>query len=225
MGLGQFVAGKLVKPLLSAYLRRERAYRYKGFSLRISPGVFHPAFFFSSKYLFEFIDRLKLDGKACLEIGCGSGLLSLLMASKTGRVTAIDISAQAVKDTINNFERNKARLAGNYQVLQSDLFTELPPQAFEVIVINPPYFFNEAVQESQHAWNCGPNGEYFEKLFSGLANYIHAQSEVYMILADNCDIDRISAIARSHKFNLVLQEKKKIWWEVNSIFRVKPGLP
>lgn len=224
MALRQFLAGKLVKPLLSAYLRRERAYRYKGFSLRVFPGVFHPAFFFSSKYLFGFIEQLTLEGKACLEIGCGSGLLSLLMAGKKGRVTAIDISPQAVKNTALNFERNKARLSGDHKVLQSDLFDRLPRQAFDVVVINPPYFFSEAVHESQHAWNCGPNGEYFEKLFSGLANYIHTRSEVYMILADNCDIDRIRAIARSHNFNLVVQEKKKIWWEVNTIFSVKPRL-
>lgn len=221
MALRQILAGKLAKPILSAYLRKERAYRYKGFSLRISPGVFHPAFFFSTKYLFGFIERLPLEGKACLEIGCGSGLLSLLMASKKGKVTAIDISAQAVENTASNFERNKARLAGNYHVLQSDLFAALPPQAFDVIVINPPYFFSEAIHVSQHAWNCGPNGEYFETLFLGLGEHIHAQSEVYMVLGDNCEIGRIRAIAASHGFAFELIEQKKIWWEVNYIFRIR----
>lgn len=221
MALGQFIAGKLAKPFLSAYLRRERSYRYKGFSLRVFPGVFHPAFFFSTKYLFSFIERLPLEGKACLEVGCGSGLLSLLMARKKGEVTAIDISAQAVKNTALNFERNKAQLSGNYKVLRSDLFEELPRRAFDVIVINPPYFFGEAVRESQYAWNCGPNGEYFGKLFSGISDYMHASSEVFMILADNCEIDRISAIAMAYGFAFELREQKKIAWEINYIYAVR----
>lgn len=216
----KYLANKIAKPVLSFYLRKERGYSYHGLSLRIFPGVFHPAFFFSTTCLYTFITRLSLDHKTCLDIGCGSGLLSLQMARQGGLVTAIDISEQAVKNTQLNFNRNRQQLHRPYTVLLSDLFDRVPVQAFDVIVINPPYFFGPVTQESQYAWYCGQEGEYFEKLFSGLRMYMHPTSHVSMILADNCDVERIRAIAGLYHFYFQLAEQKKIAWETNYIFSI-----
>ncbi len=216
----KYLTNKIARPVLSFYLRKERGYSYRGLSLRIFPGVFHPAFFFSTTYLYAFITKLSLNHKACLDIGCGSGLLSLQMTRQGGLVTAIDISEKAVQNTQLNFNRNRRQLHQPYTVLLSDLFDHIPAQTFDVIIINPPYFFRPVVQESQYAWYCGQEGEYFEKLFSGLHAYMHPASHIIMILADNCDIDRIRAIAGHHHFSFHLAAQKKIAWETNYIFSI-----
>lgn len=217
------LADTFVKPVLAHYLKRERRWRYKGFSLRVFPGVFHPAFFFSSKYLFAFTDGLELRGKTCLEIGCGSGLVSLLMSRKGAVVTALDISQEAVRNTQLNFTINQAQLTPGYRVLLSDLFAELGAGTFDVIVVNPPYFFKEVTSESMYAWNCGAEGEYFSAFFSGLESVAHASTEVYMVLADNCDLERISGLALACGWRLTERSRRKIWWEENYIFAIEPA--
>ncbi len=219
------LADIFVKPLLGRYLKRERRWRYKGFSLRVFPGVFHPAFFFSSKYLFAFTDSLELRGKTCLEIGCGSGLVSLLMSRKGAKVTALDISRDAVENAQLNFTLNQAQLTPGYRVLLSDLFAELGAGTFDVIVVNPPYFFKEVTSESEYAWNCGVEGEYFSAFFSGLETVCHTGTEVYMVLADNCDLERISGLAATHGWQLIERSRRRIWWEENYIFRLEPAAP
>lgn len=212
---------KIIKPLIVVYLKNNTSYYYKGFKLIVLAGVFHPRFFFSTKYLFKFIDKLNLENKNCIEIGCGCGLLSLLMCNKKGTVTAIDINDLAIKNTHLNFENNSAFLKANYSIFKSNLFENVTPQFFDFIVINPPYFFKDAHSINDAAWNCGANGEYFINLFYQLKNFSNSFTKIYIILADNCDIERIKKIALKESFNFTLVESKKIYWEKNYIFKVE----
>jgi release factor glutamine methyltransferase len=209
------------KPYVLWYLKKQRTDTVRGFELMIKPTVFHPKFFFSSTFLFDFISTLDIENKQFLEIGCGSGLISLLAHQKKAKVTACDINEVAVDCTKVNFEKNFRNELANVSVLKSDLFDELPKLTFDVIVINPPYFFEEVKIDNQLAWNCGKNGEYFVKFFSGLKQYSNTESDVYMILADNCEIDKIKSIAKSHQFFFELIVHKKIKWETNFIFKIK----
>lgn len=211
---------RLVYPLIAAYLKKDRRYTYKGFRLIVFHGIFHPAFFFSSKYFFSFIDRLRVRDKRCLEVGCGSGLLSLLMLRKGGWVTTLDIQERAVSNAVLNYQNNRSQFRHTLTALQSDLFAQLPPQAFDLIVVNPPYYFVDAQKESEQAWFCGKNGEYFQRFFAGLGLYCEENTDVYMILAENCEISRINRIASEHGFGLVAIHEKKMYWEKNFIFRV-----
>src|SRR5690606_42019958 len=61
-----------------------------------------------------------------LEVGCGSGLLSLLAARKGARVTAFDIDERAVTCARENFQQNLPHAAA--VVLRSDLFSEIEKQ-------------------------------------------------------------------------------------------------
>ncbi len=200
-------------------LRNDLNTRFDGFRLTVLKGVFHPKFFFSTPFLYDFLRQKNLQAKRFLEIGSGSGVLSLLAFRKGALVTAIDIDPTAVKNTQINFERNFGNTSSTC-ILQSDLFSRLPAQLFDVIVINPPYFFKSPLTAGQHAWYCGPNGEYFQSLFAGLKNYMAPSSECYMILAENCEIERIREIATRTEIAMNLIEEKRIRWELNFIFRL-----
>lgn len=209
-----------LKPYLTWYLKKERTDTVRGLRLLIRPTVFHPKYFFSSTYLYDFVNTLNLKDKNFLEIGCGSGLLSLLAHQKKAIVTACDINEVAVECTKLNFNENFGEQLLDVLVLNSDLFDSIPDAKFDTIVINPPYFFDEVNSNEQLAWNCGKNGEYFVKLFSQLKTFIHDRSLVYMILADNCEIDKIKDIAKAHHFIFELIVQKKIRWETNFIFKI-----
>ncbi|PBQ32284.1 hypothetical protein CNR22_11040 [Sphingobacteriaceae bacterium] len=212
-----------VKPLLQRYLRHDRTAHYRGFTLLVKPTVFHPAFFFSSGYLSDFVKGLDLKNKRFLEIGCGSGLISLTAYRKGADVSCTDINPAAVECTLINFAKNFGVHSPTFKCFLSDLFENIAPTTYDVVVINPPYFFEEIKSKQQWAWNCGKNGEYFKKLFSGLSSYLQGQTEIYMVLAENCDLKRIFTLAKEFGFSFSLQEEKKIRWENNYIFRVYPN--
>jgi release factor glutamine methyltransferase len=168
------------------------------------------------------VSRLNLTNQKFLEIGSGSGLISLLAYQNKAIVSCCDINEAAVECTKQNFSTNFGNELTNFSVYQSDLFDSIPETKFDIIVINPPYFFEEITSQDQLAWNCGKNGEYFSKLFSQLDNFIHPKTNVFMILGDNSELDRIKNIAGFENFSMTLFEQKKIKWEMNFIFKITP---
>ncbi|MDZ4665555.1 MAG: methyltransferase [Bacteroidota bacterium] len=213
-------ANYVLKPFLKWYLKKDRTSKVNGLTLNVKTGVFHPAYFFSSTFFSEFITQLDLKNKTFLDVGCGSGILALMAYNKGGRVTALDISWQAVQNTKDNFRLNFINIEDDFEVIQSDLFGSLQKQKFDVIAINPPYFFKAPSNEGEYAWNCGENGEYFYELFGELQKVCHKGTEVYMILAENCDIGRISKLAANSNIQLELADQRKIKWEHNYIYKL-----
>src|SRR5690349_19019470 len=159
-------------------------YTYKGIRLVIPPAVFHPGFFFSTRLLLRYIAALPLKNKLLLELGAGSGLIALYAARQGAQVTATDINPVAIQSLEMNRHSNHIPLT----VIESDLFTNIPKQAFDIIAINPPYYKKQPGTPAEYAWYCGERGEYFQQLFSGLQPYIHAQSMVLMVLCYGCDL-------------------------------------
>lgn len=213
-------ANYVLKPYLTWYLKKGRWDSIRGFKLLIKPSVFHPRYFFSSIFLFDFVNTLEIKNKHFLEIGCGSGIISLLAHKKNATVTCSDINDAAIECTLHNFKQNFPETNSNFTCIKSDVFNEIPENTFDVLVINPPYFFKDVTEANQLAWNCGKNGEYFVKLFSKLKHYISSESLIYMVLGDNCEIDRIKEIAKQYDFSLKVVKEEKIKWEVNSIFEI-----
>lgn len=216
------IAGYVVKPFLKWYLKRVRPFNYEDLYFEIFPGVFHPSFFFSTKFLLAYLERFNLEKTSFCEPGSGSGVISIFAAKKGARVTAFDINPTAVENIRHNIELNALPLKGypKIEVLRSDLFDELQAKPFDMIVINPPYFFKDPLSDEQKAWYCGKNGEYFKKLFYQLPDFMHNKSQVYMILAQNCERDKIMQLAENFGLSVELMVQKKIWWETNYIYRI-----
>lgn len=210
----------LVKPALKQYLKFDSTFHYKGLKLRIFRDVFHPRFFFSSKYLANFIDQLDLENKFFCEPCAGSGFISLIAYTKGASVCCFDISSKAVENIHYNFKKNfPLPDHRSFDVFQSDGFCNVSGR-FDIIVINPPYFFKPARTPQESAWNCGENGDFFHLFFSSLNNHLKPKGKCYMVLAENCDIDRIKKIAGINNLNLWIVDEKKIAWERNFIFEI-----
>jgi release factor glutamine methyltransferase len=205
------------KPLLVKYLSKTRMYKYGDIKLEIPPQVFHPGFFFSTRLLLNYIRQFPLQGKNFLEPGCGSGLISICAAKKGANVTATDINPIAIEFLKKNAAQNRVGL----EIIQSDLFQNIPEQQFDIIAINPPYYKKQPQTTQDYAWFCGENGEYFSELFKGLNNYIHANSEVLMVLFDECDMEMIENMAAQNGFNLQCVHTRKNLLEKNFIFKIE----
>lgn len=211
---------KILFPFLSffykQYSSKERNYSYNGIKVKIFPGVFHPGLFFSTKLLIEYVSELSIKDKKVLELGAGSGLISIYCAKQNGVVTASDISVIAIENIKLNALSNNVLI----NIIKSDLFDGIEKQEFDFIIINPPYFPKDPKNESESAWFCGSDYQYFKKLFSQLSNYKTNNSIVLMILSEDCDINRIKSIAQENNFNFSLVFQKKVLWEENFIYRI-----
>jgi release factor glutamine methyltransferase len=207
------------KPLVEKYLTKPRPYSYKGINLVVPPEVFHPGFFFSTKLLLNYIESLALANKTFLEPGAGSGIISFYAARKNANVTATDINPIAVEYLKKNAAANNIGI----NIIQSDLFINIPQQQFDFIIINPPYYKKYPQTPKEYAWYCGENGEYFENLFSSLANYMHVTSTVLMILCEGCDIQMIKDIASDKGYSMDCVHVKKNLIEKDFIFQIKIG--
>lgn len=210
---------RFYRPLLQRYLRKGRSCRYAGLRLFIPAGVFHPAFFGSTRVMATFLQDQELQGRPLLEIGCGSGLLSLIAAGKGAEVTALDINPAAVTCCRDNAARNGLPL----QSLQSDLFDELPARRFDVILSNPPYFDGEPESPAAAAWYTGEGHRFFQRFFGRLPEYTHSGSQVWLILSESCDLEAIKAIARQHRHALSPVFRRRRLFEDFVLFEAQPS--
>jgi release factor glutamine methyltransferase len=214
--IGKITGKYLLIPIVKYYLRKDRKYSYKGIKILVKKGVFHPGLFYSTKIFVNFLGSLNLKGLKFLELGAGTGLMSLIAAKKDAIVTATDISPLAIENLQINAGLNNQTI----QVIESDLFTKIPAQTFDFIIIQPPYYPQKPTSVAEYAWYCGEDFEFFRNLFHQIGNYIHPGTRILMILSDDCDIHTISKISRENGFIMNKIMSKKIFWEWNYIFEI-----
>jgi release factor glutamine methyltransferase len=161
---------------------------------------------------------LPLQQKNLLELGAGSGLLSMIAVRKGAQVTATDINPIAIEHLRLNSARNQVPL----QIIPSDLFNNIPLQHFDIIAINPPYYCKQPERFEEYAWYCGEHGEYFDRLFKDLGNYWHHQMQVLMVLSEVCDLAMIQGFAQQHGWHMPLLATRKNMVETIFIYSIIP---
>lgn len=85
-----------------------------------------------------------------LDIGCGSGILSLFIARKFNALcTAIDFNSEAIKQCKANAIRNALQDKITAEAIDFNGFGQInSPNSFDIIVCNPPFFEGEKLAES-----------------------------------------------------------------------------
>lgn len=123
-----------------AYLTGER--EFWSLSLQVTDATLIPRA--ETETLVEWALELPLPPTAAvLDLGTGSGAIALALASERPgwRVTATDASAAALAVAGDNARR---LCPGRVRCLQSDWFTDLGGEQFDLIVSNPPYVENDS---------------------------------------------------------------------------------
>jgi len=186
--------------------------RLFGFSLRVPPTVFHPKFYFTSKCLGKYLNRLDFHNATVLDVGGGSGILSLISAANGAKVTSIDINPAAVRTIQENAVKNK--LDGNIVSLESDLFENLNRAAstFDYVVLNPPYYPDEPKNIGDMAWKGGNNFAFIEKFTSQVGELLKPHGIVFFVLSSDIDIQEILNIFhRNHFITECVQTRRALF--------------
>lgn len=120
----------------------------------------------------------KLDAPRILDIGVGSGNLTVCLAKNhhAAQLTAVDKSPEALAVAKANAEKHN--VLGRIRFVEGDLFAPLDPsERFELIVSNPPYIPTGDIKdlpagvrdyEPRQALDAGPDGfAVFDRLVDG----------------------------------------------------------
>lgn len=209
------VLAPIIQFVFKRYYKKSRKFRFENLEVLVAPEVFPPHFTVSTKILLNYIKELDLKGKTFLELGCGSGIISLFAASRGALVTATDINQIA----LTSLEKAKIKNGLDVSIVYSDLFENISENRFDVIFINPPYYPRKPKNDQEKAWFCGEEFEYFEKLFLQFSKRNLAE-EIYMILSEDCEIKKIKSLAEKNKLVITSVLEKTKLKEINYIFKI-----
>ncbi len=91
--------------------------------------------------------------KEILDVGSGSGIISLFMAARSqAKITAIENDIASVDESKNNFALSD--FTKRMKVIASDFNDYTTNIKFDLIVSNPPFFTNDLQSESERKTNA-----------------------------------------------------------------------
>ena len=117
-----------------------------------------------------------------LDIGAGTGLLSLMAAQNSAAtITAVELDQQAAQQALNNFA--SSAWAGQFRLLNCAIQEVVTDQRFDCIVTNPP-FFQQAFKGTDARRNLARHTDTlnFTDLTRAIAQHLHDNGEAWVLL-------------------------------------------
>jgi release factor glutamine methyltransferase len=189
------------------YIKKEREWRYHGLKLKIPPGVFHPGIYFSTPIFLDWLRQVDFQNKKTLDIGTGSGVIALLAAQQGAESWAVEINPLSAQAALDNAAYNGLEI----HLAAGDLFAALPPNLFDYVLANPPYYPKKAEKMEDYAFLAGKNLEYYTRFFGELHPFITNKTKIWMILSEDCNWNEICCQAIGYTPKIVFF--KKHWGE------------
>lgn len=171
---------------------------YKDLTLEVPESVYYPR---EDSLLLAKTLGNRHAGKV-LDMGCGSGILSILLA-KNNDVTAVDINKDAVKAAIDNAEKNKVSL----KVMVSDLFVFID-DSYDLIVFNAPYL---PVENEDKQWSGGI--KLIEKFISQAKPHLNKRGKILLLISSLTGEKAVLSAFRDNGFSAQTIKREKVPWE------------
>jgi release factor glutamine methyltransferase len=176
---------------------------YGKIGLEVPAGVYEPRE--DSVLAADYLSKTKV--KRALEIGCGSGLLSILLAKNGADVTAVDINPVAVEATKANAKANGTKI----EAFVSDLFSKVKGK-FGLIVFNAPYL-REETSEGSEAWAAGEGLEIIKRFILGAPKYLEKDAYIIMLISSLTGKEEVLGMFAKAGLKAKAVAEKKVAWE------------
>ncbi len=164
--------------------------KYNRISIEPCQNVYPP-----SEDTFLVLDNI-VPGHTVLEIGCGSGIISIYCASLGCAVTCCDVSEAALTCTEKNAIRNHVSL----KAINSSFFQRIEGE-FDTIIFNPPYLPTEDRMENSDQWDGGQSGfDVIRPFLNGAADHLDEGGTIYLVLSSLTNIDALIEQYKNYSF-------------------------
>lgn len=156
-------------------------------SPKMSFGTGHHA---TTQLMCQLMGDLRFDGKQVLDMGCGTGVLSIF-AEKLGaaKITGIDIDDWSIENSKENALANQSK---NIEFIKSEVHAASSSESYQIILAN----INKNVLKNQLP--------FYSKLVS---------QEGYLIMSGffTTDVEELIKLANDYGFILIKQKSKSEW--------------
>ncbi|MGS0741724.1 peptide chain release factor N(5)-glutamine methyltransferase [Glaciimonas sp. GG7] len=210
-----------------AYILGQR--EFFGLMLEVTPDVLIPRP--ETELLVELaLERLpgNQTHPAVLDLGTGSGAIAIAIAytRPDTRVTAVDVSTTALAVAQHNAQRHLTVNYATFELLQSDWYTALGNQRFDLIVANPPYIVKDDQHLSQGDLRFEPISALTDHAdgLSALRTIIngaplHLNADGWLLMEHGYDqAAAVRALLQAHPFEAI-----QSWQDLAGIERVSGG--
>ncbi|MFD2248095.1 tRNA1(Val) (adenine(37)-N6)-methyltransferase [Pontibacter ruber] len=153
------------------------------------------------------------SAKRILDIGAGTGLLSLMVAQRSGAsIDAVEINPEAQEQAKENFSQSPwaDRLMLYPMSLQE--YAQETRAIYDVIFSNPPFFLSSLKSENAAKNTAKHTGDLlFEDILTFAQQHLTSQGKLYLLLPP-AEAQHFSDLARNH--NLYLIETLEVYTRV-----------
>ncbi|HRO75500.1 MAG TPA: methyltransferase [Crocinitomicaceae bacterium] len=143
------------------------------------------------------------DTNSVLDIGAGTGVLSLMLAQKAKnlKISAVELNADALSDLKINFDN--APFEHSFSILEDDFSTILFNQTFDVIISNPPYFKNSFHYNHSDNRSVARNEENltFDTLIGKSAKLLNENGLFWFVVPTTAETE-IENLAQLHQLSI-----------------------
>ena len=199
-------------------------FHFKQLKIFLHPEVYEP-----SEDTFLMLDTILVDPKkTILEIGAGTGIISLYSANQGANVVCSDINPYAIKLITKNIQENKNQLLGSIQVRKGDLFNIIESnEQFDIILFNPPYLptLKEHIRGISpwyaQSFDGGPSGHLVIKRFLTKINkYLKIQGFAYFISSNISNIEELNQILNNLPLKNTIIKQLRCDEEILSVHQI-----
>lgn len=155
------------------------------------------------------------EGQSVLEIGTGSGLVSMYASLLTDDVTATDINYNALELAEKNFKLNNIN---TIKLEFGDLFEPVKDKKFDVILFNTPYLPTDSDDiindDLNYAFDGGLDGrKVIDRFINEVSNHLNDKGIVQIIQSSLSDNDRTLDMFDRNGFVAEIAESEKFFFE------------
>lgn len=179
--------------------------KYRDKIIHLAPHVYPPA-----EDSFLMIDALSgniQNDQTVLELGCGSGIISVFARDYSSKITATDLSPHAV---------NCAKLNG-IPAIRTDLFAGIKG-TFDLVIFNPPYL-PTSEEEYTGIWDDlmvggGSDGrKTIERFIAEVGDHLSPKGRVLLLVSSLTGIEEVCRIMRNRGLNVEIAARSRHFFE------------
>ena len=155
------------------------------------------------------------EGQSVLEIGTGSGLVSMYASLLTDDVTATDINYNALELAEKNFKLNNIN---TIKLEFGDLFEPVKDKKFDVILFNTPYLPTDSEDiindDLNYSFDGGLDGrKVIDRFINEVSNHLNDKGIVQIIQSSLSDNNRTLDMFDRNGFIAEIAESEKFFFE------------